>query len=352
MNTTKRFSILLGLLLIISPFSILNAQKPNAHLLDTGGIRVMFYNCENFFDTIDDPKKDDAEYLPSSQKKWNTEKYLKKVDHLARVVYSVDSVHLPVFAGFTEIEDGNVLKDLVKTSWLKKGKYKCVHLETSDPRGVDPALIYRPDVMKVADAHLISVFYDSKSDKSTREILYVKGIIGKDTLHIFVNHWKSRIGGIKETDPKRMAYAKTLRANVDNILAAHHDAKIMIMGDFNDSPLDESVHYGLGAITADTVITDDKLYNLMYEKAKNGEGSHKYDGWEMLDQMIVSGSALSSNAQGIRFDSQKTAVFQMPFMMYKTKEGLFEPSRTYSGTRYYGGYSDHLPVYTTMYFRK
>jgi hypothetical protein len=90
----------------------------------------------------------------------------------------------------------------------------------------------------------------------------------------------------------------------------------------------------------------------MYEKAKNGEGSHKYDGWEMLDQMIVSGSALSDKAPGIRFDSNKTAVFQMQFMMYKTKEGAFEPSRTYSGTRYYGGYSDHLPVYTTMYFKK
>lgn len=339
--------LLFALLPVIS-----NAQKTNPHLLDTGGIRVMFYNCENFFDTIDDPAKDDAEYLPSSSKKWNTEKYLKKVNNIARVVYSVDSVHLPVLAGFTEIEDAGVLKDLVASPLLKKGKYKYVHFEGSDPRGIDPALIYRPDIMKVIDASLVDVFYQDDPKKKTREILYVEGVIGKDTLYIFVNHWKSRIGGTDETASKRMAYAQTLRACVNKILAGHHDAKILIMGDFNDGPLDQSVHYGLGAITADTVISEKNLYNLMFERAKNGEGSHNYNGWEMLDQIIVSGGALGSSNKGIYFDSEKTGVFQMRFMMYKTKDGNLEPSRTYSGFRYYGGYSDHLPVYTTMHFRK
>ena len=90
----------------------------------------------------------------------------------------------------------------------------------------------------------------------------------------------------------------------------------------------------------------------MFVRAKNGEGSHHYEGWEMLDQIIVSGGALVETAKGIHFDIKKAGVFKMPFMLYKTKEGELEPNRTYSGNRWFNGYSDHLPVYTTMYFRK
>jgi len=50
--------------------------------------RLAFYNLENLFDTIDGPN-DDSEYLPTSEKPWNTQRYQSKLKNMARVIDSI-----------------------------------------------------------------------------------------------------------------------------------------------------------------------------------------------------------------------------------------------------------------------
>ena len=82
-------------------------------------VTVVFYNTENFYDTLDDPHKNDNEFLPLSDLHWDSQKYLKKVRDIARVLASVDSLSLPGVIGLAEVENTGVLKDLCRDPSLK-----------------------------------------------------------------------------------------------------------------------------------------------------------------------------------------------------------------------------------------
>ena len=65
--------VLVGMASLIFPRP-LAAQEQQAYKIGLIG----FYNLENLFDTIDDPLKNDEEFLPNGANQWNTEKYLNK----------------------------------------------------------------------------------------------------------------------------------------------------------------------------------------------------------------------------------------------------------------------------------
>ena len=48
-----------------------------------------FYNLENLFDTIDDPNKNDEEFLPNGKNRWNTLKYSTKLEHMAYAISTI-----------------------------------------------------------------------------------------------------------------------------------------------------------------------------------------------------------------------------------------------------------------------
>jgi len=182
---------------------------------------------------------------------------------------------------------------------------------------------------------------------TTRDLLYSKGIFKKDTLHVFVNHWPSRYGGKKISDPKRAIVAAILREKVDSLFATDAAPKIVIMGDFNDYPQDSSISVILGALPKSTG-NPKELVNLAYATDANGGGSYNYRGdWGALDQMIVSGYFLAGKKLHVTLNSYQ--VIKRPWMMYTNDKGEQSPSRTYGGPNYYGGYSDHLPVLLKVY---
>jgi endonuclease/exonuclease/phosphatase family metal-dependent hydrolase len=334
------------LLLMLAGLAPFQGQAQNNTGNGKAAFTLVFYNTENFYDTIDDPSVNDAEYLPSSENKWNSEKYAIKVAQIGKVLCATDSVKLPAIIGLTEIENRQVLEDLIKNTGLKKGKYNIIHEESRDPRGIDVALLYRPDAFRELNHHKIPVYYDG-SDKSTRECLYVCGILGRsDTLHLIINHWKSRTGGTEKTKDKRNMYALSIRKVVDSVFAKNVNANIILMGDFNDTPADSSVRYVLGALPCNEAQKPAALYNLSSCAADRGEGSHYYKSWEMFDQMMVS-SMLRSNKK-IQCDAE-TTVFKRDWMCYKNSRGSMVPNRTFSGGQYYGGFSDHLPVLIHLY---
>src|SRR2546429_9601194 len=73
---------------------------------------IGFYNLENFYDTINDPSKDDEEFLPNGSYHYTGEVYKDKVSHLSDVISLIGTDVSPdglVMMGCAEIENDTVL---------------------------------------------------------------------------------------------------------------------------------------------------------------------------------------------------------------------------------------------------
>lgn len=304
---------------------------------------VVFYNVENLFDLQDEPGKEDDEFTPLGARKWNRVKYQKKLDDISRVISSINEGDLPEIVGLCEVENIQVVRDLIFTDLLALGKYDLIHYESPDRRGIDCALIYRPEEFKVIDHFSVPVIFENDSEYKTRDILYVKGYTrNREEFHVFVNHWPSRIGGAGETESKRLTAATILKNIVDSVMSAGPGAHIIIMGDMNDEPEDASIAEIIGA--ADPGNSNSDFINLMIPENNAGRGSYKYKGkWKMYDNLIVSPGLL--DYKGFRCIEKRGYVFHHDWMEYTDRNGKIQPDRTYEGMNYYGGVSDHFPVY-------
>jgi hypothetical protein len=323
-----------------------SAQKPKL-VLKEKKIPVVFYNTENFYDTLDDPHKNDNEFLPSSALHWDSEKYHEKVHNIAKVLSSADPFELPGVIGLAEVENEAVVKDLAGDRALKAAKYRIILPEGNDPRGIDVALLYRPSKFRLLGE---KPFPSSAEDRS-RFVLYAKLLSpAGDTLHFIVNHWKSRAGAsLEETAAKRMENALVARHITDSLLRVNPKSKILLMGDFNDNPTDASITGGLRALPPAAPYLPGNLYNLMYPKYVAGEGTLYYKGWDMFDQLIASGSFLGRQRKGGTGINPATGyVLMHDWMLFENKEGVMVPERMSTGKKYFGGYSDHLPVYVIL----
>lgn len=304
---------------------------------------VVSYNVENLFDTMDDPKIPDEEFLPDSEKKWDDKAYQKKLNDLVKVISEVNSKELPEIVGLVEVENRKVLEDLVNTAELKN-LYAIIHEESPDYRGIDVSLIYRRDAFKEISHEVLPVLFPDDPNFKTRDILHVTGKIRNKTVHLFVNHWPSRIGGDDKTEPKRVLAASILKSKTDQILAADPKARIIIMGDMNDEPANKSLKETLEAGSPDS---GSELVNLMFPDDNAGLGTYFYSGnWNMLDNLVVSKSLVKG--KGIHVENNKGYIFSSEWMIFTNKNGAKTPNRTYVGNKNVGGVSDHFPVYFKM----
>ena len=335
------FTLLFVSILCSFPSRVLNAQQKQAKVACIG-----FYNLENLFDTIDDPKIDDAEFLPNSANQWNSKRYHEKLSHLAEVISQIGTEYAkegPIIMGVSEVENRGVVEDLVKTPPLDKSGYKIVHYESPDYRGIDVALIYQAKYFRVISS-FPHPFHMADTNFRTRDILQVDGILDNDTIHVLVNHWPSRSSGEKETAPKRNAAGDLCRTIVQSIYKAHPNAKIIIMGDLNDDPVDESLLKHLGVKGKIEVMQPQELYDPMIPLYKDGVGSLAYrDSWNLFDQIIVSTALVDKKTTGYKFF--KARIFNKKFLLQKEGAYAGYPFRTFAGGVYEGGYSDHLPAY-------
>lgn len=216
------------------------AQKP---------YKVMFYNLENFFDTINDPEVHDDEFTPEGPKKWNSAKYYKKLGNIERVLFDVAAAdkNYPAVIGVSEVETRSVLEDIVATPKLAPGNYRIVHYDSPEARGVDVAFMYRPDVFKLEGSFPVKTVVPQLPNFKTRDILTMWGTIENEPFFFMVAHWPSRLGGKDASEFKRIAVGEQMRRIADSVLKINPATKVVAMGDFNDDPTDESIAEGLGA---------------------------------------------------------------------------------------------------------
>ncbi len=327
------------LIVLFSPFECESQDKSGKDLYT-----FMFYNVENFFDCEDDSLTNDDEFTPEGDRRWNRSRMYDKADRLAKVILAAGKWNPPVFIGLCEIENLNVLELLTTWTPLNNLHYKIVHKDSPDERGIDVAFIYRSDLFRPFAYHSIPV--NASFDKSfkTRDILYVSGVInGCDTLHVFVNHWPSRYGGIMETIRYRRLAAETLKSEINKLTTKYEHAKIICMGDFNDAPEDESLEKVLGAKSIDDSSISGELINLCYGwKSSDVQTLKNQYSWQVFDQWIVSDYFLKANncSQFIASEIFKASFLLEPDTKFK---GL-KPKRTYVGFKHQEGFSDHLPI--------
>ena len=308
---------------------------------------IAFYNLENLFDTVDDPQKDDDDFLPGSFKDWNEERYHAKLEQITQSLSTIGKKQLPVIIGVAEIENRTVVRDLLNQPAFK-GRYDFVHHESPDHRGIDVGFLYNRDYVSVLSHERIQVEMESDEHFSTRDILYVQAAYDKnEVVHFFVNHWPSRREGTLKSMPRRIAAAKTLYGRAQGILQTNPLAKIVIMGDFNDLPVSKSIHTYLHSKSFKNIQAD-QFYNLAFLPYRNKLGSvYAKERWLMFDQILISKGMITGTGACIKA-SRLTIHFDKKLLFYDKKRSIYRPNRTYSGKKYHGGSSDHLPVYVKL----
>jgi hypothetical protein len=310
---------------------------------------IGFYNVENLYDTEDDPLTEDEEFLPTGKKNYTKELYIEKLDHLADVISRFGKELTPdgiAILGVAEIENRRVLEDLIARPKLADKNWGIVHYDSPDGRGVDVGMIYQTKYFTPIFSQPIRMNQkDSKGrERKTRDILYVKGLLDGDTIHVMVNHWPSRRGGAAATDKYRRDCARVCREVSDSLMRQNVDAKIFIMGDLNDDPSSPSLKEVLLAKEKKEEVKIGELYNPMYKFYKAGIGTLAYDdSWNLFDNIVISYGTLREGANGYRY--YKARVFNEPFLQQQTGAFKNYPLRTFIGDTYAGGYSDHFPVY-------
>jgi hypothetical protein len=340
----RRLALILILLALLSG---VNAQ----HTVRAGVIA--FYNLENLFDTIDTPAVLDEEFTPDGPNKWTGERYLEKINNMALAISRIGEDDGwkggPAILGVSEIENRSVLEDLVAHPLLKDSNYQIVHYDSPDLRGVDVALLYRPRFFSVTSSASASL--DLRNDDGervyTRDQLVVSGVFDDEPMSFIVCHWPSRSGGELTTRPRRDAAATLARRLVDSLLAIDAQAKIFVIGDLNDDPTDESLRKYLRASGNAYRLKDGELFNTMYPLFRKGIGSLYYrDGVNLFDQIIITPSLLGNDFSSYKFLHAR--VFNAPFLVQKDGQYKDYPLRSFVGTVWQGGFSDHFPVYVMI----
>jgi predicted extracellular nuclease len=313
-------------------------------------ITIAFYNCENFFDTKDDKEKQDDDFLPTAPSKWDETKYKNKLEKVAQVLdSSVVGDGLPAIAGMVEIENKDVLEDLVTKTQFNKKRYATLCTTGADNRSIDCGLIYDLSMFTLETSEELNATNLKLGEYATRNILYARlKATNGDVFNVFVNHWPSRRDGEIESEPKRLYAAEVLRNKINEIQKKDGKAKIIVMGDFNDHPDNNSILNILKA--SDKPKGKSDLFNPYFTLDKEKQGTHFFNNiWRCLDQIMVSQSLINSK-KGFKFNPKNAFILRKDFVLFKNKKtGEERPNRTYGAdNKYFNGYSDHLSIYITL----
>ena len=351
----------------IAPFFVLFAfQSANSQAKKFIVHTVAFYNTENFYDTINDLKTKDDEWV------YTSEYYHKKIHNLARVISQIgdgENKNSPTILGLSEIEHRSVLEDLVKDPQLIDKDYGIVHYESPDRRGIDCALLYQKKHFKVtstANVPLMIYRTDTKVSKPqkkektvtedadekievnmndsriyTRDQILVSGFLDGEEFHFIVNHWPSRRGGEKISSLLREKAAALNLKIIDSLQKINPNAKIIGMGDLNDGPFNNSLKKVLKAKGNKKEVPAMGIYNPSEKMFKNGDSTLFYrDAGDIFDQLFMTEPLVKEDYSSLRY--WKAGITRKSFMITALGQYKGYPLRNSST---FVGYSDHLPAY-------
>ncbi|MEL1240979.1 endonuclease/exonuclease/phosphatase family protein [Flavobacterium flavipallidum] len=330
---------------------------------------VAFYNFENLFDTIDSPDTHDEEWTPQGLQHWTASKYQQKLKNLARVLSEIgkpDNANAPTLIAGSEIENRNVLEDLIQQPNLAAQDYGIIHFDSPDKRGIDVALLYQKKFFMPTSYRNIPLNirrkenqpFDGDSEETddqivenssknrifTRDQLLVTGFLEGEEIHIIVNHWPSRSGGEKKSSPYREAAGMLNRKIIDSLQKINPNAKVITLGDLNDSPFNNSVKKALETKAKKQEVPEFGIFNPFEEMAKKGLGTIAFgDAWDIFDQIMLTQSLIKNDFSTYQY--WKAGIFNRSYLIQTSGRYKGYPKR-HSATEV--GFSDHFPVYVYL----
>jgi len=343
----KRLLFTCGFLFVFF-FCTSQNQGKKSYVINT----IAFYNLENLFDTINDPLKKD-EYSPMLQTKSNRSKiYWSKIDNMAMVLSRIGEEktnETAALIGVCEIENSTVLEDILSTKHFKNKAYDYIHQESPDWRGGDVALIYNTRVFSPVGykSFELKAWNEEGYGIKTRSQLVVSGYLDSELIYFIINHWPSQRNGKEKSAYLRKKSAELTLEIINEIKLENSNPKIIIMGDFNDNPIDDSIKKVLKVIADKTKLTPEKLYNPFDKMFKNGMGSLGFrDTMNLFDQLILSANFSKNNYK--EYQLYKAGVYNPSYLMVKKGKYKGYPYRSFTNNQFTGGFSDHYPVYVYL----
>ena len=313
---------------------------------------VMFYNLENLFDTINNNGKQDYEFTPLGAYQWDGAKYWQKQHNMAYVISQMEvngsPADGPVVIGVGEVENISVLQDLVRQPEIQDRRYKIVHHDSPDPRGIDVALLYNPRFFKVLNVTTQNINKYLSEPYLTRDQLTVTGMLAGEKVTFIVNHWPSRRRGMEVSSYLREAAGRMARETMDSLLRDDPNQGIIFMGDLNDDPQNKSCSEALGAKKEiKDCVEPGSCFNPWWNILNRGIGTLGYKGnWNLFDQIIFTEYFLrnydSKDKPTLTFS--RAEVLNRKFLRGSEGDRQGYPLRTYSGGIFINGYSDHFPT--------
>jgi endonuclease/exonuclease/phosphatase family metal-dependent hydrolase len=319
-------------------------------------IVFMSYNTQNIFDDTDNGTEY-SEFDPSSGE-WGTSQYNTRLFNLSEVIRRSVSGGPDIIA-LQEIENKRVAEELVE-GYLKGLGYNYIVVTDTEGSAIQLGFVSRYELNKVKVHQIL------KDDKATgRPILEVSVDIDSNTLYVFNNHWKSKLGGAEETEPARIASSALLSRRIKELQKADPMAEIVILGDLNEN-WDEYIRVNGNYITAlipledkpsvditgSILITGSKdamacvypanpieqdsvlLYDPWCTYSEIG-GSYSYNNsWETIDHVLLNPAFFN----GENFEYINSRIVTDDFIL--NSWGLPLSWKTETGY----GYSDHLPI--------
>jgi uncharacterized protein len=229
---------------------------PPVPSLQEGEISIASFNLYNHFDSQDDTGLD-------SEPKPTSEEISLKETKIAHAVQEV--LGCPTLIGIQEVENEALLLALAeRIAPLCGFTYEVSHRESWDGRGIDVALLSDPRRVAVTAVSLFPACTPLQTGLGTsgcptgQEQLFARPPLGVELLVdnqpvvVYVNHFKSKLGGEAETTPMRIAQAEHQRGLVTAVLSANPTTHVIVMGDFNDyadsAPMQRFMAEGAGQL--------------------------------------------------------------------------------------------------------
>ena len=169
--------------------------------------------------------------------------------------------------------------------------------------------------------------------------------------YFIVSHWPSRLGGKERSQYSRDFVAGKCKHICDSVRTANPNTKVVIMGDFNDDATDASVVEVLGAKGKMNKLEKNDMYNPFWAMYKAGYGTLGYrDAWNLFDNIVVSENLATGSTGSLKIQKKQGAkfygnIFNRPYMIQQEGQYKNYPLRSFVGSNFQNGYSDHFPVY-------
>lgn len=186
-------------------------------------IRLATFNVRNLFDGVDDPYYADETTVAKPR---------EELSRIAKTIRDMDADAV----GLQEVESRGYLQRF-NDVFLSDLGYEVVHYSGNDQRGSGLALLTRIPVGKVT-SHRHRKFRNRLGEwtRFSRDLLCIELLPpDRKSFEVWITHLKSKRGGAAETEPQRQAEAAQIRQIAVERLALDAAARIVLMGDFNDT---------------------------------------------------------------------------------------------------------------------